>query len=218
VLRARRPSTGEGLGEPTASFDALVHGVEGEAELAISDVRHPEGNARFELPGNATGEAGVAEQSIGQGADRHLARARTLARALDSAVRVPGTNVRFGLDPVLGLLPGLGDAAGGALTGYLILQAARLGAPASVLSRMLGNVAVDTLGGMVPLVGDLFDLGWKANLRNLALLERHLERPAETRAASRGLVAAVLVGLVLVVAAGLTVTALLLRALLGAMG
>ena len=145
--------------------------------------------------------------------------ARAVARLLDAAVRIPGTNIRVGLDPLLGLVPGLGDVAGASLAGYTILTAARLGAPRSVILRMLGNVAFDTLVGTVPLLGDLFDAGWKANLRNVQLLERYLERPAPTHAASRNLVALVFVALVLLAAAGVIVAGAvvvwLLRALSG---
>jgi len=142
-----------------------------------------------------------------------LARARTLARLLDSAARVPGTGIRFGADAVLGLIPGLGDVAGAALAGYLVLLAQRLGAPRAVVLRMLGNVAVDTIGGTVPLIGDLFDVAFKSNLRNLALLERAIEHPTSTRRTSRLLVAAIFIGLVLLVAGGLVVTVLLIRAI-----
>jgi hypothetical protein len=142
-----------------------------------------------------------------------LARARALARLLDSAARVPGTGIRFGADAVLGLVPGLGDVAGAALAGYLVLLAQRLGAPRAVVLRMLGNVAVDTLGGTVPLIGDLFDVAYKSNLRNLALLERAIERPTTTSRTSRLVVAATLLGLVLLVAGGLVVTVLVVRAI-----
>jgi hypothetical protein len=141
-----------------------------------------------------------------------LARARTLARLLDSAARVPGTGIRFGADAVLGLIPGLGDVAGAALAGYLVILAQRLGAPRAVVLRMLGNVAVDTIGGTVPLIGDLFDVAYKSNLRNLALLERAIERPAATKRTSRLLVAVTFLGLALLVAGGLVVTVLIVRA------
>jgi hypothetical protein len=141
-----------------------------------------------------------------------LARARTLARLLDSAARVPGTGIRFGADAVLGLVPGLGDVAGAALAGYLVLLAQRLGAPRAVVLRMLGNVAVDTIGGTVPLIGDMFDVAYKSNLRNLALLERAIERPTSTSRTSRIVVAATLLGLMLLVAGGLVVTVLVVRA------
>ena len=145
-----------------------------------------------------------------------LARARTLARLLDSAVKVPGTGVRFGADAILGLVPGLGDVAGAALAGYLVLLAQRLGAPRAVVLRMLANVAVDTAAGSVPLVGDLFDVAYKSNTRNLALLERAVERPTDTKRTSRLVVAAVIVGLVLLVAGGPVVTVLAIRAIAAA--
>jgi hypothetical protein len=137
-----------------------------------------------------------------------------LARLLDAAVRVPGTDFRVGLDALLGLVPGVGDLAGAAMSGYIVLAAVRAGAPATVLVMMLTNVAVDTLGGAVPLVGDLFDAGWRSNTRNVALLERHLAEPTATRAASRVVVVAVVVGLLVLVAAGLTAAVLGVRALL----
>ncbi len=125
---------------------------------------------------------------------------RQLARLLDAAIRVPGTNIRFGLDAILGLIPGAGDLAGGILSTFIILQAAKLGAPRSVLARMVMNVAVDSIVGAVPLLGDLFDVGWKSNTRNAALLERYAERPQATRASSRlAVIAAVAAVLVIVV-------------------
>src|SRR5437868_3389305 len=134
--------------------------------------------------------------------DPRLARARTLARALDSAVGIPGTGMRVGLDPLLGLVPGLGDFAGAALSGYIVLTGIQLGAPRSVVVRMIANVALDTLAGSVPIVGDLFDAGWKANNRNVALIEKHVIAPGEARASSRFLLAGAVVALLLLAAAG----------------
>lgn len=94
-----------------------------------------------------------------------------MARLLDSAARVPGTNIRFGLDAVLGLIPGLGDAAGAVFSGYLILLGSRMGLPKHIITRMVTNVAIDTIVGGVPVLGDIFDVAWKSNTRNLALLE-----------------------------------------------
>ena len=142
-----------------------------------------------------------------------LARARTLARLLDSAARVPGTGIRFGADAVIGLVPGLGDIGGAALAGYLVILAQRLGVPRAVVLRMLGNVAIDTIAGTVPLIGDLFDVAFKSNLRNVALLERAIERPTATTRTSRLLVAGTLLGLVLLVAGGLVVTVIAIRAI-----
>jgi hypothetical protein len=120
-------------------------------------------------------------------------RLRRIAWLLDDLVRVPGTSRRFGLDPLLGLLPGGGDIAGGALSAYVVLAAARLGAPSSVILRMGWNIVVDTVLGAVPLLGDLFDASWKANRRNVALLESYLEQPGSARRSSRLVVAGVLV-------------------------
>lgn len=142
----------------------------------------------------------------------HAARVRRLARLLDTAVRVPGTNVRFGLDAALGLVPGVGDLAGAALSGYIVLAAVRLGAPAPVLVRMLLNVGVDTVAGSVPLLGDLFDVGWRANVRNAELLERHLASPAASRAASRWVVGGVAAGLALLAVVAVALTTVAVRA------
>ena len=144
----------------------------------------------------------------------HAERVRRLARVMDSAVGVPGTRLRFGLDAVLGLIPGVGDVVGAAASGYVVLAAARLGAPASVLVRMLLNVGVDTLVGTVPLLGDLFDLGFRSNSRNVALLERHLADPRGARAASRHVVIGVLLGLALLAAAGIFLVVAVARQLL----
>jgi hypothetical protein len=150
-------------------------------------------------------------------ADDPLAHARTITRLLDSVVRVPGTSFRFGLDPIVGIIPGLGDVAGAALSGYVVLLASRMGAPTSVLVRMLGNVALDTAVGTVPLLGDLFDAGFKSNTRNLALLERHLGSPVETRRASRAIVWLTLLALLLLAVGGIVVAVLVVRWLVHAL-
>jgi hypothetical protein len=139
-------------------------------------------------PGTALGRTG------------RVARARGLARLLDDLVRIPGTNIGIGLDPIIGLIPGFGDVVGGVMSSYILLIAAREGAPTSVLIRMLGNIALDSLVGVVPVVGDLFDFGVKSNRRNVDLLERYLGSPRETKAASRGVIALLLLAIVLLVA------------------
>ena len=93
---------------------------------------------------------------------------------LDSAVPVPGTSFRFGLDPILGLIPGVGDLVSPIFTLGILFQARDLGVPRIVQLRMIFNVAIDVLTGFIPLIGDLFDFAWKANNRNMALLERHM--------------------------------------------
>ena len=145
-------------------------------------------------------------------ADR-TASLQSLARLLDAVFRIPGTEVRFGLDAMIGIIPGVGDLAGAVVAGYLVIAAARLGASPAVLLRMLLNVAVDTLLGSIPFLGDVFDVAWRANTRNVALLQRHLARPAATRAASRAVVAGVLFGIVLLLVGGLAVTWLALEAI-----
>ncbi len=103
-----------------------------------------------------------------------LARIRRLAWLVDGAFRLPGTRFRFGLNSVIGLVPGAGDAVLGALSAYIIYEAHRLGLPRHKLAAMAGNVALEVVGGSVPLLGDLFDMALKANLRNLRLIEAHL--------------------------------------------
>lgn len=107
---------------------------------------------------------------------------RKMARLLDSAFYVPGLNIRFGLDPIIGLFPLIGDLISPLFTVGILLQARELGLPRVVQMRMVLNVAVDTFLGVVPIVGDLFDFAWKANDCNMDLLERHAfeERPAGT--------------------------------------
>ncbi len=105
-----------------------------------------------------------------------LARLRRIARLMDSAIGLPGTRFRLGLDGLFGLAPVAGDAASAAVALYIIWEARRLGAPPSLVARMLGNLALDAFGGSVPLLGDLFDVGFKANIRNVDLLENLLRR------------------------------------------
>jgi hypothetical protein len=142
-----------------------------------------------------------------------LTRARGLARLLDDLIRIPGTNIGVGLDPVIGLIPGVGDVIGGLMSSYILMVAAQEGAPTSILLRMLGNIALDSLVGVVPVIGDLFDVGVKSNRRNVDLLERYLGAPRETKAASRGIVALVFLAVALlvvgVIAAGVWIVRLL---------
>jgi hypothetical protein len=142
---------------------------------------------------------------------------RQLARVLDDLIRIPGTNIRVGLDPLLGLLPGGGDLAGGAIAAYSLMVAARVGAPPSVMLRMAGNIALDALFGVVPVLGDLFDVGWKANRRNVVLLERYIGAPEPVRARSRLLVVVLLVALAAVFVGVAVVSVLVVRWLFGAL-
>jgi GNAT superfamily N-acetyltransferase len=119
-----------------------------------------------------------------------LQRMRRLARLMDSAIALPGTRVRIGLDPLLGLIPGAGDVASALISVYMIHHARRLGVGKQVLGAMVANAAADALLGAVPVLGDLFDFAFKANTRNLMLLEKHLAGNNGVRhvAPSRGFV------------------------------
>jgi hypothetical protein len=136
-----------------------------------------------------------------------LERLRRLGYLLDNSIPIPGTHFRIGLEAIVGLVPGVGDVVGGAFSLYIILQAARMGVPASLLARMGWNLLIDVVVGAVPFLGDLFDAGFKANMRNLALLDQHAQGPVQSRRASRRFVAvlAILLALVLVGAFALAV-------------
>ncbi len=128
-------------------------------------------------------------------------QADTMSYVLDTAFRIPGTNWRFGLDPIIGLIPGLGDVLGGGISTYILYLAARAGAPRSLLARMLVNIGIDTVVGVIPLIGIVLDVGYKANVRNTALLRRFLDDPKPTQAASQGFLVAI--GLALLALAAL---------------
>ncbi len=136
--------------------------------------------------------------------DGRAGNLRTLARVLDSAFAIPGTGIRVGADSIVGLVPVVGDIAGAALSGYIVLVSARLGAPASTLARMVINIGIDTVVGSVPVLGDMFDVGWRANMRNVDLLDRHLGGSEKSRRANRLVVAGVVAAL-LAVAVGAVV-------------
>jgi hypothetical protein len=104
---------------------------------------------------------------------RRLETVRRWARVFDSAFRIPGTQIRFGLDPILGLFPGLGDVVSPIFSVVLLWHGARLRVPKIVLARMAFNALIDVAVGVIPGLGDLFDFAWKANTWNLALIEKH---------------------------------------------
>ena len=114
--------------------------------------------------------------------DGELERLETLARRMDALFRIPMTDIRVGLDTILGLVPGLGDTAMLLPAGYIIHRAHRMGAPRGLLLRMGLNAGIDWVIGSIPVFGDLFDLGFKGNLRNTRLLRRHIERTREAKA------------------------------------
>jgi len=116
--------------------------------------------------------------------DAALARIEMVARVMDSLFAIPGTRIRVGIDAILGLVPVLGDLLSQIIANYIIWEARRLGVSNFTLARMIGNTLVDMAFGMVPVVGDAFDVAFRANMKNLRLLQQHLEkngmRPAGT--------------------------------------
>ena len=118
-------------------------------------------------------------------ANHELENLRKIARLFDQAFAVPGTKWRFGIDALFGFVPGLGDIAGGVIAVYALRVARQLGAPGSIQLRMLGNIALDALVGTVPFIGDLFDFVFKAQSRNLALLEDWRKSPEFTAKRSK---------------------------------
>jgi len=140
------------------------------------------------------------------------ARLRRLAWLLDDSIRLPG-GYRIGIDGLVGLIPGLGDAVGAMLSSYLVFEARRMGAPKSLVARMIGNVFIETVVGAVPVLGDLFDFVFKANARNVALLDRYQRDPVTSRRRDRLAVTGVSAGLVLLLAMLVAIPVLLILAL-----
>lgn len=112
-----------------------------------------------------------------------VSQLKSLSYLLDESIKIPFTNYRIGLDPIIGFLPGAGDYLGAILSGYIVLQSARLGVNKATLSRMAINIITETLIGTIPILGDFFDANWKANTKNMELLNAHLEQPKKTKKA-----------------------------------
>ncbi len=143
-----------------------------------------------------------------------LGHLRRFAHWMDDGIKLPLIPLRVGLDPIIGLVPGLGDAVGAVMAAWILVEAARLGASRVTLGRIVYNITVDALGGAIPLVGDIFDVAWKTNIRNVALLERQLADPARAGTADRRFVA-LLCGAVLALCGVLAIAgAVLVTALL----
>jgi hypothetical protein len=121
-------------------------------------------------------------------------RLRSLAWLLDSSIPIPGTRLTVGLDALIGLFPILGDLVGVLLSSYILGEAARLGAPRVLLMRMAFNIGVEGVVGIVPLAGDVFDAAWKANQRNVRLLDTWIDRPKKAERSSRLFAALLILG------------------------
>lgn len=123
----------------------------------------------------ATGFAGRYDAGLDNSAEATMRRLRWLANFLDTAVRLPG-GFRFGADSIIGLAPGVGDLATAAIACYFVYEGKRLGLPKTALAAMAGNVVLDLVLGATPILGDLADTWFKANVRNLAIIEKHIGR------------------------------------------
>jgi Domain of unknown function (DUF4112) len=149
---------------------------------------------------------------------KRVQRVRQLAKLLDEAILIPGTNKRIGLDPIIGLIPGGGDTVTMLMSAYIVVEAAILGLPATTLLQMVGNIVIDALVGTVPVVGDLFDVVSKANMRNLKLLDAHLAEPEFRTKSDKLLVIFIVVLLAIVIVSFGLVAALLFSLVLKLFG
>ncbi len=140
---------------------------------------------------------------------------RGLAKLLDEAITIPGTNRKIGLDAILGLIPGVGDIGSSAVGGYILLVASKMGVPPVVLWRMLLNLGIDAMIGLIPFAGDLLDIGFKANTKNAKLLTRALAEPQETRRTSRWALLSLGLGFIAITATSVVGTIYLVRWLTG---
>lgn len=128
-----------------------------------------------------------------------LSHQQKLAHWLDDRFTIPGTNIRFGLDPIISLIPGAGDWLAGMFSSYFILLGVRADLPPAVIFRMGFNVLLDIIIGSVPLLGDLFDVGWKANIKNAELLEKYQQDVKTTEQHSRWLLWTIAITLILII-------------------
>ncbi len=174
--------------------------------------------SKIENPKSETLEFEVLPPERGGGKQAVEPLFRWIAMLMDNLIRVPGTKVRFGIDPLIGLIPGLGDTGSAMVSALALIQAARHGLPKIVLARMSVNILLNELIGIVPIVGDAFSFWFKSNVRNHELVKQHI---AGARRATRGdwiFVIGVLVLLVIVVCAGIAVSLFLLQQLLQLFG
>ncbi len=142
--------------------------------------------------------------------EKKVAHLRAVARFLDDSIPVPGTTYRIGVEPIVGLIPGVGDFFGVTVSAYIILRAADLGVSKTTIVRMIINLVIDGVVGSLPIVGDLFDIVWKANLRNIAIVESELLKNAPLKS-SKVFIAGSAIALVLVLAVIFSLLVLLMR-------
>jgi hypothetical protein len=142
--------------------------------------------------------SGRIESVRSEEADRVRRNLQQFAWLLDSSIPVPGTKLTVGIDALIGLFPVIGDLIGVALSSYILSQAARLGAPRSVLTRMAFNIGVEGVVGIIPFAGDVFDAAFKANQRNVRLLDQWLDEPRRTERSTRAFAVMIIVALLTV--------------------
>lgn len=160
--------------EASTETDEATTEVDEGATEADGGMEEPPQTGEPETPGTS-GTTDVTVETAPH-EEAALQRVKTVSKLLDEAVRVPGTNFRVGIDPILGIVPGAGDTVAAALSLYPVAEAYRLDAPPLLIAKMLSLIAVDLVVGSVPLLGPLFDAFWKANEWNARSLERHLQR------------------------------------------
>jgi len=136
-----------------------------------------------------------------------------LALIMDEIIRVPGTNFRFGLDPLIGLIPGIGDTSSALVSAFALIQALRLGVPKILLGRMALNILVNELVGVIPVVGDAFSFWFKSNARNYEIIKNHRLGAAPPKPSDWLFVIGILFLLLVIVCAGIAVSLLVLGAL-----
>lgn len=146
-----------------------------------------------------------------------LSRLRRLAHWLDDGIRIPGTRFHLGADPIFGLVPVVGDFLGALLGAWIVLQGGRLGVPIPTLLRLIWNLVVDAVLGAIPVLGDIYDAIAKANLRNVALIERALEDPHVAHRSDLGYLIGLLAVLVATLIGLLILTILIVRWVIGLM-
>ncbi|WP_327566631.1 DUF4112 domain-containing protein [Bradyrhizobium sp.] len=150
--------------------ETLGRGALGQGSFGQGSFKGALGQGSFEFRSSSANPFGNLTR------EQRLARLDALAKLLDVAFIVPGTNVRYGIDGLIGLIPVVGDIITTAISLWVVSEARALGAPWHLTTRMLGNVALDGVVGIVPLVGDAFDVMFRANVRNVKLLQRWLEK------------------------------------------
>ncbi len=131
---------------------------------------------------------------------RGLKKLNYLAKLMDAQFRVPGTDIRFGLDGIIGLIPGAGDLSTFAVSGYMLWVMANNGASGVVLARMTFNILIDAIVGSIPIIGDLFDVAFKANMRNMRLMQQHYEEGRHRGSAWKFIVPVLIVVFLVIIA------------------